>query len=72
MQCYRCDKCGHPASRCPSRIKPQDSFATTQNSNGNYEHNAFYSALSSEALTRSSTWVIDREPLDILQVLKDS
>ena len=59
MQCFRCDKIGHPASRCSARIKPQASFATTQNSNGNSKHNAFYWALSSEASTRSSTWVID-------------
>ena len=59
MKCFRCDKIGQLTSRCPDRVKSQDSFATTQNSNGNFEHNAFYSALSSEASTRSSTWVID-------------
>jgi hypothetical protein len=59
MQCYRCDKFGHPTCRCSDRVKPQASFATTQNSNGNFEHNAFYSALSNEASTKSSTWVID-------------
>lgn len=60
MQCSRCDKIGYPTSRCLDKIKQQASFATTQKSNGNPEHNAFYSALSREASTISSTWVIDR------------
>ena len=30
MQCFRCDKIGHPTSKCPNRIKPQASFTTTQ------------------------------------------
>ena len=25
MQCFRCDKIGHPTSRCPDRIKQQSS-----------------------------------------------
>lgn len=52
-------KVGHPASECPARLKQQASLATVNNSNGNFENNVFYSALSSEASNRSNTWVID-------------
>ena len=41
IQCYRCDKYGHTAARCPDKLQHQASFTEVNNSNPNSELDLF-------------------------------
>lgn len=61
VQCFRCDKYGHYAMKCPTRTMPQASIAHVDETLPQGDSNGFIfcSALSSHVATGHNTWIID-------------
>lgn len=55
VQCFRCDKYGHIAIKCPDRPKPQASIVEVSEPNTDSKRLVFYSALSTQVSTSLNT-----------------